>query len=167
MTTFYPDKFIKKVIPKGFFKENLLTGKDFSLKKKAMQGLILANVVDKKDLTKTVLNVAKVYKHKVDTLEDGGFPKVKANVLARGSEKLLKQRIESLIVYSEVLKLKADNKGSYYKWLPSGADEPSPQHQLLYGKTFLVGEGDEDGNMPGERYGCQCGMEILNGKETT
>ena len=95
------------------------------------------------------------------------MPKAKAVHIAKEKESLLKQRLENLVVFSEVTRLKKKNKGKYYKWLPSGADEPSPQHQLLYGKTFLVGEGDEDGNMPGERYGCQCGMEILDSKETS
>jgi hypothetical protein len=160
MTTFYPDKFKKKVLPKGFFKQNLLT-KDFSLKKKAMQGLILANV-GQEQLQETVLKVVNIYQNKVDDLLDEGLPKAKARLFAKNSEKLLQQRIESLVVYSEVLKIKEESKGKYYKWLPSGASDPDPEHQLLYGKTFLVGEGDDNGNMPGERFGCQCGMEILD-----
>lgn len=165
MVVFYPDKFKKKVLPKGFFNDNLLD-KDFSLKKKAMQALILANI-NKKDLTKTVLKVAKVYENKVDSLEDEGLPRTRATLLAKHGEKLLRQRIESLVVYSEIQRLKEDNEGEYYIWLPSGAEDPDPQHQLLYGKKFLVGEGDGDGNMPGERYGCQCGMEILNNKKNS
>lgn len=157
---FYPDKFKKKVLPKGFFKQNLLT-KDFSLKKKAMQALILATPASEKQVQDTVIKVASFYMKKVDELRDEGLPKVKAELLAKGGEALLQQRIENLVVYSEIQRLKEENKGEFYRWLPSGADEPDPQHQLLYGETFVVGEGDEEGNMPGERYGCQCGMEIL------
>jgi hypothetical protein len=164
MVIFYPDQYKKKVLPKGFFRDDLLNKTNFSLKKKAMQALILATSISKRDINSTVINVAKVYQNKVDELEDQGLPKTKATILAKSGEKLLRQRIESLVVYSEIQNLKEENEGQYYVWLPSGADEPDPQHQLLYGKTFLVGEGDDEGNMPGERYGCQCGMEILNNK---
>jgi len=163
MAVFYPDKFKKKVLPKGFFSDNLLN-KEFSLKKKAMQALILANV-NKKDLQNTVLKVAKVYENKIDSLEDDGLPRTRATLLAKHGEKLLRQRIESLVVYSEIQRIKENNEGKYYRWLPSGAEDPDPEHQLLYGDIFLMGEGDSDGNMPGERYGCQCGMEILSNDE--
>lgn len=129
-----------------------------------MQGLILANV-GADELQKTVLKVSELYKKKIDELEIDGVPKTKARFIATNDQKLLQQRIENLVVFSEVIKIKEENAGKYYKWLPSGADEPDPQHQLLYGKTFLVGEGDDEGNMPAERYGCQCGMEILTNKK--
>jgi len=158
---FYPDKFKRKVLPKGFFEDDLLTKDKFYLKKKAMQGLILATSATKKDITNTVSKVAAVYMSKVDQLREDGLPKAKAALLAKGNEALLRQRIENLVVYSEVQRLKEENQGEYYRWLPSGADEPDPEHQLLYGQIFLVGEGDGEGNMPAERYGCQCGMEIL------
>jgi len=161
MVVFYPDKFKKKVLPKGFFDDDLLTKKGLSLKKKAMQALILATPAGEKDIQSTVLKVAATYRNKVDELLDEGLPKARANLFAKNGEKLLRQRIESLVVYSEIQRLKEENEGEKYRWLPSGADEPDPEHQLLYGKIFDVGEGDNDGNMPGERYGCQCGMEIL------
>ena len=43
--------------------------------------------------------------------------------------------------------------------------EKGPEHQLLYGKIFKVGEGDKNGNMPCERYGCKCGIEWLTSDE--
>ena len=51
--------------------------------------------------------------------------------------------------------------------MPSDAKNPDPEHQLLYGKIFRVGEGDKDGNMPGERYGCRCGIEWLSESKMT
>lgn len=162
---FYPDKFKKKVLPKGFFDQDLLTKQNLTLKKKATQALILATNVAAKDLSATVAKVISVYEKKIDDLTDEGLPRARAALFAKGNEALLRQRIENLVVYSEVQRLKEENQGQYYKWLPSGADEPDPEHQLLYGGTFLVGEGDEEGNMPGERYGCDCGIEILTTKE--
>lgn len=147
-------------MPKGFFNDNLLNNK-LTLKKKAMQALILSTSATQKDISQTILKVTAIYQNKVDILLDEGLPKVDAKLLAKNGEKLLQQRIESLVVFSEVQKIKEENAGEYYRWLPSGADEPDPEHQLLYGQKFLVGDGDSGGNMPGERYGCQCGMEIL------
>lgn len=158
---FYPDKFKKKVLPKGFFDENLLTKKNLSLKQNAMQALILSTQATKQDVNQTVKNVVVNYQKKIDDLTDEGLPKAKATVIATNGEALLRQRIENLIVFAQVQTIKKDNDGQYYRWLPSGAINPDPEHQLLYGQVFLVGEGDKDGNMPGERYGCQCGMEIL------
>lgn len=162
---FFPDKFKKKVLPKGFFDRDLLTKKNLTLKQNATQALILATDINKKDLTATVLKVRKVYENKIDDLTDDGVPKAKAALIAKHGEKLLRQRIESLVVFAEIQRIKEENEGEKYRWLPSGAEEPDPQHQLLYGKIFNVGEGDDEGNMPGERYGCQCGMEILTSKE--
>lgn len=164
---FYPDKFKKKVLPKGFFDQDLLTKQSLTLKKKATQALILATNVAAKDLSTTVAGVVTVYQNKIDDLTDEGLPRARAALLAKGNEALLRQRIENLVVYSEVQRLKEENQGEYYRWLPSGAENPDPEHQLLYGQTFLVGEGDSEGNMPAERYGCQCGMEILTTKENS
>jgi len=164
---FYPDKFKKKVLPKGFFSKDLLTKQNLTLKQKATQALILSTNVEAKDLSATVAGVVKVYQNKIDDLRDEGLPKARAALLAKGNEALLRQRIENLVVYSEVQKIKEENEGEKYRWLPSGADEPDPQHQLLYGKIFDVGEGDDEGNMPGERYGCDCGMEILTTKNNS
>jgi len=164
---FYPDKFKKKVLPKGFFDDDLLTKQNLTLKNKATQALILATNVAQKDLSATIAGVVQIYQNKIDDLTDEGLPRARAALLAKGNEALLRQRIENLVVYSEVQKIKEENQGEYYRWLPSGAEEPDPEHQLLYGQIFLVGEGDEEGNMPAERYGCQCGMEILTTKENS
>lgn len=165
MTIFYPDKFKKNALPRSFFSKDLLTKKNLTLKQNAMQALLISTDVSAKDLSATVAGVVDIYQNKVDDFREEGLPKAKAALLAKGNEALLRQRIENLVVFGEVQRLKKDNEGKFYKWLPSGAENPDPQHQLLYGKIFKVGEGDDDGNMPAERYGCQCGMEILNSEE--
>ena len=93
-------------------------------------------------------------------LKDEGFRKYKS--MALHDEKLLKNRIANLVIYEEMQHQKQEHKGQRYRWLPSSAKEPEPEHQLLYGKIFNYGEGDADGNMPAERYGCQCGIEWLD-----
>lgn len=80
-------------------------------------------------------------------------------------EKLLKQRLQGLVLYNEVERQKEEHAGEYYRWLPSESKVPDPEHQLLYGKIFKVGEGDKNGNMPCERYGCKCGIEWLTPDE--
>ncbi len=160
MAKIYPETFTKK-LPKGFFKEDLLTKKNLSLRIKASQALILTTDVSKEDLQNTVLKVSNFYKNKIDDLKEEGLPKAKAEFLATNGEALLKQRIENLVVFAGVQTIKENNEGEYYRWLASSSSNPDPQHQLLYGKVFKVGEGDDEGNMPMERYGCNCGMEIL------
>ncbi len=80
---------------------------------------------------------------------------------------LLKQRIINAVIYDGVQTQKQAHEGQFYRWLPSDAQNPDPEHQLLYGKVFRVGTGDKDGNMPGERYGCRCGIEWLEEAEMT
>ena len=81
------------------------------------------------------------------------------------NEVLLKDRIENLVLWNEVQNLKKEHEGQFYRWLPSSSKIPDPEHQLLYGKIFKVGEGDKEGNMPSERYGCKCGIQFLTAKE--
>jgi hypothetical protein len=164
MAKIYPDTILKKSLPKNFFEQNLLT-KDLTLKKRAMQALILATTLSKRDINKSVNKVVKIYENKIDNLRDDGLPKVKASVLAVAGESLLRQRIAGIVVFDEVQQIKEENEGEKYRWLPSSSENPDPQHQLLYGKIFNVGEGDEDGNMPMERWGCNCGIEILSNKK--
>ena len=160
MAKIYPETILEKSLPKNFFEQNLLT-KDFSLKKKAMQALILATTASKREINSSVLKVADIYQRKIDDLTDEGLPKTKATVIAKAGESLLKQRIAGLVIFDAVQQIKEENEGEKYRWLPSSSENPDPQHQLLYGKIFDVGEGDEEGNMPMERYGCNCGIEIL------
>ncbi len=158
------DKILSKALPDGFFDDDLLTKKNLSLKKNAMQALILGTQASKRDINHTVAGVAQIYQNKIDDLTDDGLPKAKASLLAKDGEKLLQQRITSLVLYAEVQSIKKDNEGDSYIWLASSSETPDPEHQLLYGKTFPVGEGDNEGNMPMERWGCNCGMEIVKSK---
>ncbi|MDR0675555.1 MAG: phage head morphogenesis protein [Elusimicrobiota bacterium] len=99
------------------------------------------------------------YRSKINGLE----PEKKKELLESiKGEKLLKHRIENAIRYEEVQRIKAENEGRKYMWISSSAENPDPLHQLLYGRIFLVGEGDSEGNMPGERYGCQCDLRFVD-----
>ena len=162
MAKIFPETILKKSLPKDFFDGDLLKKKNLTLKQNAMQALILATSFSKREINSTVAKVAEIYQRKIDDLSDEGIPKAKASVIAKSGEKLLKQRIAGLVIFDAVQNIKAENEGEKYRWLPSSSDTPDPEHQLLYGKIFDVGEGDSEGNMPMERYGCNCGIEILN-----
>ena len=48
------------------------------------------------------------------------------------------------------------------KWLPSSAHEHDPEHALHYGQVMTLKKAKKLGL--GVRYGCQCGMRILDKK---
>ena len=155
---FYPDEFIKKIFPRGFFEKQLLNS-DLDVKRNVIKYLAKARIVAGEDLMQSIRGVIEKYREKSAELKELGVKGFKKEAL--NGEALLKQRIKNIVVQAEVEDIKEKYNGAKYRWLPSGAENPDPEHQLLYGKVFDVGEGDKDGNMPGERYGCQCGMELL------
>lgn len=106
--------------------------------------------VSNAQIQRVALNALKVYKAR---FRDKDISKTKA----LAGKKLLVQRVQNAIVQSVSSEIKDKYSGEYYKWLPSDAVTPDPLHQLKYGKTFQIGKGE----MPGDRYGCRCGMQIL------
>lgn len=163
---FYPDRFLKQVMPKSFYSQNLVD-KDFDLKKNALKAINRARTITGRPIDTTVYNVLSQYEQKYKGLIADGESSTQAFNEAVNNSALLRQRIEQTVVYDEIQNLKTQHTGEFYRWLPSGAANPDPEHQLLYGKIFRVGDGDKNGNMPGERYGCQCGIEWLSGNEMT
>ena len=162
MIIFDPSKFALLVLGKDFFKKKILTT-DLELKKFIMSAILKATSISKREVDATVYKVVDNYEKKMKNLKAEGVKAFKSEAL--NDEVLLKDRIESLVVWNEVQHLKEEHEGEYYRWLPSSAETPDPEHQLLYGKIFKVGEGDKEGNMPAERYGCKCGMQILTAEE--
>ncbi len=66
-------------------------------------------------------------------------------------------RVKSAILNQVSKDIKEKYRGEAYIWLPSTATVPDEKHALNYGGIFQIGKGE----MPGERWGCQCGMQIL------
>lgn len=158
MEIFYPDRFLKSILPRSFYKAEL-TSRGFSLKREAKRYLQKAVVIGGAELEETIENTLDQYAEKaLDLRADRvkGFFKHAVN-----EDALLRNRIEGTLIFAQVENLKKEHKGEMYEWLPSDAEEPDPEHQLLYGKVFKVGEGDSNGNMPGERFGCRCGIKFL------
>lgn len=157
-----PEQYLRLVFPKGFFSGKILNN-ELELKQAMMSALIKSAGISKRDVDETVYKVVDKYVKKIKELKEEGEKSYKKKAL--NNEVLLKNRLENLVLYNEVNKLKKEHEGQYYRWIPSSAEEPDPEHQLLYGKIFKVGEGDKDGNMPTERYGCRCGIEFLGDKK--
>lgn len=152
---FFPDRFLKQVLPTGFWYKKILT-RDVDPKKAVIKEIVHATTVSKRELDGTYRRAIQFYDKKIARLKDEGVRAYKSEAL--DDEKLLKSRIANLVIYNEVQELRKERKGQRYRWLPSGALEPRPEHQLNYGKIFTVG----DGEMPGEAYGCQCGIEWID-----
>lgn len=159
---FNPEQFLKTLFGAGFFKGRLLNS-DMKLKQFALQSILKATNLSKRKINATVYKVVDNYEEKMKRLKKEGVRAFKSQAV--NNEVLLKDRIENLVLWNEIQNLKEEHEGEFYRWLPSSAKEPDPEHQLLYGKIFKVGEGDKEGNMPSERYGCRCGMQILTSQE--
>jgi len=98
MPKIYPQTILEKALPRNFFNKDLLTKKNLTLKQNAMQALILATTATKREIKDSVAKVADIYQKKIDNLEEKGTPKAKATLIAKDGEKLLRQRIEGIVI---------------------------------------------------------------------
>lgn len=137
-----PDKKIKRLITKKA-----------SVKRTALSFVADIPYLDKAAISSVALKTAKSYRKRIDAGESA------SEIL--DDPKQLIQRVQNAVVYQVTQEIRSSYDGERYEWLPSDAEEPDPEHQLLYGQVFPVGQGDSEGNMPGERWGCRCGMRIL------
>jgi hypothetical protein len=136
---------------------------DLSVKKRAIRTLARADFLSSKNLYSAFKNVSKFYKKKVKSLMKDGELKSDAIEDTVNDGRLLVSRVHNEIVQQASAEIKDRYGGDKFRWLPSDANEPDPQHQAKYGKVYRIGE-DE---IPGERFGCRCGMEILTKENST
>lgn len=154
-----PSKIIKRVAPPSKVKR--LLGRGLSLKRASLSFIDSFDFIDKKAVSRVALKTIKGYQERVaKEIVEGGLKasagkKIREEITK--SPKQLLQRLGNEIVFQIKEEIKTKYSGERYEWLPSDADEPDPEHQLKYGKIYTVGEGE----MPGDRYGCKCGMRIL------
>ena len=148
MIRFQPDKLLAKIAPKTKIKK-LLSSK-VTLKKTALSFVNDVDFLDKKSIKDVALKVIKGYQKRI---EDD--PELKPDLLSDPAQ--LVQRVQNEVILQIADGIKEKYNGEFYVWLPSDAEEPRPEHQLNYGQTFQIG----DGEMPGDEFGCRCGMEIL------
>lgn len=153
MIKYDPTKMLRKIAPEKKLKK--LVGNRVSLKKTALSFVNDIDFLSKKSVQKVALKTIKGYKERIK--ED---PDLKKEILKNPRQ--LIQRVQNEVVLQIKDEIKTKYRGEFYIWLPSDADEPDPEHQLNYGKKFQVGVGE----MPGDRIGCRCGMQILTEDST-
>ncbi len=148
MIRYLPNEILKKLAPPKKV-EKLVTSR-LTLNKTVLSTLSDADFISKATLQRTALKVIKGYKARFKD-----EPEVKQEVLE--DKKLLVNRVQNEVISEVAGEIKDQYRGEFYKWIPSDAEVPDPLHALNYGRKFQIGKGE----MPGDRYGCRCGMMIL------
>ncbi len=151
---FLPREFAKKLAPKKLVRK-LLTRK-LSVNKATLSMLAQTPYIKKDTLEEIAIKVIRGYKENIQQEVDDGATVAEAETAVVADKVLLVQRVQNSLVHEVAKKVKSVYRGEFYIWLPSEAVIPDPIHQLNYGKTFQLGVGEA----PGDRYGCQCGMDI-------
>lgn len=157
-----PSDLLKKIAPEKHIKK--IVGPNLSIKRSSLSMISRSGVVSKERLAEVSLKVSRNYKLRraKEALESGrSAAKELASEISK-DPKLLVQRIQNEIVWQVKEEIKSKYFGEKYRWLPSDADEPDPEHQAKYGEIYVIG----DGEMPGDRIGCRCGMEIITDDTT-
>lgn len=155
MIKYLPNEMLRKIAPAK--KIEKLVSSRLTLNRAVLSFLDSTDFISKKTVERTALNTIKEYKAKYEEEKDSGTPSDEAKDEATNDNKLLVNRVQNTIVGQIAGEIRDQYSGEYYKWLPSDAIDPDPLHQLNYGRKFQIGKGE----MPGDRYGCRCGMQIL------
>lgn len=152
---FHPREFAAKLLPEKAVKK-LVTQK-LTLNRAVLNQLARTDALSKPTLEKIALKVIKGYKASYKDERKDGATVADAKESALNDKKLMLQRVQQAATHEVAKEVKSQYRGESYEWLPSDAQTPDPLHQLNYGLTFKLGVGEA----PGDRYGCQCGMNIL------
>lgn len=152
-----PAKLLKKIAPPK--KIERIVRDNLGVNRAALSFVDDIEFLNKKSVLEVALKVAASYKARVksERADSGGAAASELREEIADDPKLMINRVQNEVVQQVAGKIKDKYAGEFYIWLPSSADEPDPEHQLNYGEKFQLGVGE----MPGDRYGCQCGMEIL------
>lgn len=153
--SFFPDEFQESLFSDAELKR-LVSG-NLTVNRAVLAAVAKKGDLDKAEVQELVLKVLKIYREKFEA----GATKAEAT----NGKALLVQRVKQAVRYQAGQRIKEQYRGERYVWLPSSAEVPDPLHQLNYGKTFILGEGDANGDDPGDRWGCQCGMRVLTEDE--
>lgn len=153
-----PKKLLRKIAPTRKI-ERLVSSK-LTLKKAALSFVDSIDFIDKAKVQEVALKTIKGYQLReaaavVKSGLDRSAGKEEREEIVKDPKQLI-QRVENEVLLQVAEGIKNKYAGKTYTWLPSDAEEPDPEHQSNYGKVFTIG----DGEMPGDRIGCRCGMEI-------
>lgn len=155
MTIRYEPKKILRRIAKKSKVEDLVTEK-LTVNRAALNAIEASGIVGKKEMETVALKVLKNYREKREAFRDEGLSKTEATEEVLENKKQLVQRVRQATVHEVTKQIKSQYRGEFYTWLPSTAKNPDKKHMRKYGKRYQIGKGEA----PGDRYGCQCGMEI-------
>ncbi len=149
MITYDPKALLRRIAPESKIKKLIKKG-TVSLKKTALSFVDSVDFLDKKSVSRVALSTLKSYRERIaaDTASKEDLTSDPIQLI---------QRVQNNVIQQISKEISDAYGGEQYEWLPSDADTPDPEHQLNYGQIFTVGVGE----MPGERYGCKCGMRIL------
>lgn len=167
MIEYRPKELLRRIAPKSKI-ENMLKG-NVTLKKTALNFIDAAaekgiGVIDKASVADVALRTVRAYQERiakasVDANFDRSAGTQKKDEILDDPRQLI-QRVENEVLSQVSAGIKEQYGDEIAEWLPSDAEEPDPEHSLNYGKLFKISEGI-NGEIPGERYGCKCGMNIL------
>lgn len=143
-----PSKLLKRIAPVAKIEGAVTAG--LTLKKAALKSVAQLDFLDSASVTRVALKTLKGYRARAK-----GDPDLKSDLKADPAQ--LVQRVQNEVVLQVSNEIRDRYGGEFYVWLPSDAEEPDPEHQLNYGKKFQIGDGEQ----PGDRFGCRCGMQIL------
>jgi hypothetical protein len=149
LITYDPKALLRKIAPEAKIKRLVSKG-NVSLKRSALSFVDSVDFLNKKSVSRVALETLKAYKKRIKVQD------LDKSELLKDPRQLI-QRVQNEVITQIAAEIKTAYAGEQYEWLPSDAEEPDPEHQLKYGEVFTVG----DGEMPGDRYGCRCGMRIL------
>ncbi len=151
---YLPNEVLKKLAPTKKV-EKLVTSR-LTLNRAVLSTLSDADFLSSKTIERTALKVIKSYKLRFQDEKDQGSTPEVAKEDAVNDKKLLVNRVQNEVILNVADEIKDQYRGEFYTWLPSDAEVPDPLHALNYGRKFQIGKGE----MPGDRYGCRCGMFI-------
>lgn len=156
---FDPKAMLKKLAPEAKIKRMISSG--VTLKKAALS-FVDTDLIDKKSVADVALKTIRGYQERIakaqaESGEKSSGDPIEAEILA--DPKQLIQRVQNEMIFQIHQKIQETYAGETGVWLPSDADEPRPEHQLNYGKEYIIGQGI-DGIEPGDEPGCMCGVEI-------
>jgi hypothetical protein len=134
---------------------------NMAINRSALKALDQFGVLPRETAENVALKVIKEYRAKAAELRAEGATKAEAIEEATNGGRKLAARVQSAVLHEQTQVIKRAYRGEFYEWLASTAETPREEHVANYGKIFQLGVGDDEGNDPGDLWGCQCGMRII------
>lgn len=159
---FDPNSMLKRIAPKAKIKR--MVSSRMSVKRTVLASIGTEEIpIDNGSLAEIAKATLDGYKERIAKAQAENFEaeagtEIKEAILENPAQMI--QRVQNEVVFQVHQGIQKKYGGELARWLPSDADEPRPEHQANYGKTYVIGEGI-DGVEPGDEFGCRCGVEIL------